>query len=251
MNDMTHTNDAVQAKSTAPQKRYSISVFFPCFNEQASVEALTRKSVSVVQKLTDDFEVIIVNDGSSDDTAVIADRLAGEIPQVRAVHHPRNQGYGFALRSGFKAATKELVFYTDGDSQFNIEELADILPLIDQCDIVSCYRLHRQEGLVRKINAFCWTRLVCFLFDMKLRDIDCAFKLYRRHIFDTMNLISTGALIDTEVLARALRKGCTIVQRGVCHYPRAAGRPTGANVRVIFRAFRELFRLHGIIRRET
>jgi glycosyltransferase involved in cell wall biosynthesis len=232
-------------------KPHSISVFFPCFNEQASVEALTRKTLSVLQKLTGDFEVIIVNDGSGDDTGVIADRLAKEIPQVRVVHHPHNLGYGFALRSGFKAATKELVFYTDGDSQFNVEELADILPLIDQCDIVSCYRLNRQEGLIRKINAFCWTRLVCFLFGLKLRDIDCAFKLYRRRIFDDMNLISTGALIDTEVLARAVRKGCTIVQRGVRHYPRMAGRPTGANIRVILRAFRELFRLHGIIRRET
>jgi glycosyltransferase involved in cell wall biosynthesis len=248
---MANTNDSMQAKSLTPQKRYSISVFFPCFNEQASVETLTRKTVSVVGKLTDDFEVIIVNDGSSDDTAVIADRLVKELPQVRVVHHPHNLGYGFALRSGFKAATKELVFYTDGDSQFNVEELADILPLIDKCDIVSCYRLNRQEGLIRKINAFCWTRLVCFLFQLKLRDIDCAFKLYRRRIFDGMNLISTGALIDTEVLARAVRKGCTIVQRGVRHYPRMAGRPTGANIRVIIRAFRELFRLHGIIRRET
>lgn len=229
-------------------KTHSISVFFPCYNEQSAVELLTRKTVSVVQKLTGDFEVIIVNDGSSDDTAAIADRLAKEIPQVRVVHHPRNLGYGFALRSGFKAATKELVFYTDGDNQFNVEELADILPLIDKSDIVSCYRLHRQEGLVRKINAFCWTRLVCFLFGMKLRDIDCAFKLYRRRIFDDMNLISTGALIDTEVLARATRKGCTIVQRGVCHYPRAAGRPTGANIRVILRAFRELFGLYNLIR---
>ena len=165
--------------------------------------------------------MIIVNDGSRDKTAAIADRLAKEIPQVRAVHHPPNLGYGNALRSGFKAATKELVFYTDGDSQFNVEELADILPLIEQCDIVSCYRLNRQEGLMRKINAFCWTRLVCFLFHLKLRDIDCAFKLYRRPIFDGMNLISTGALIDTEVLARATRKGCTIIQRGVHHYPRA------------------------------
>jgi glycosyltransferase involved in cell wall biosynthesis len=248
---MANTNDSMQAKSLTSPKRYSISVFFPCFNEQASVETLTRKTVSVVGKLTDDFEVIIVNDGSSDDTAAIADRLAEEISQVRVVHHPRNLGYGHALRSGFKAATKELVFYTDGDSQFNIEELADILPLIETCDIVSCYRLNRQEGLMRKINAFCWTRLVCFLFHLKLRDIDCAFKLYRRRIFDDMNLISTGALIDTEVLARAVRKGCTIVQHGVRHYPRVAGRPTGANIRVIIRAFRELFRLHGIIRRET
>jgi glycosyltransferase involved in cell wall biosynthesis len=238
-------------QTTDTKKPYSISAFFPCFNEQATVESLTRKTVSVLEKLAGDFEVIIVNDGSSDNTAAIADRLAKEIPQVRVIHHSRNLGYGLALQSGFRTATKELVFYTDGDGQFNVEEMADILPLIDPCDIVSCYRLNRQEGLMRKLNAFCWTRLVCLLFGLKLRDIDCAFKLYRRRIFDEMNLISTGALIDTEVLARAVRKGCTIVQRGVRHYPRVAGRPTGANFRVIFRAFRELFHLYNIIRRET
>jgi glycosyltransferase involved in cell wall biosynthesis len=238
------------SQTTDTKKPYSISVFFPCFNEQAAVETLTRKTLAVLNKLTGDFEVIIVNDGSGDKTAVIAERLAKEIPQVRVIHHPRNLGYGLALRSGFRAATKELVFYTDGDNQFNVEELADILPLMEQYDIVSCYRINRQEGLVRKFNAFCWTRLVCLLFGLKLRDIDCAFKLYHRRIFDDMNLISAGALIDTEVLARAARKGYTIVQRGVRHYPRMAGRPTGANIRVIFRAFRELFHLYGVIHRE-
>jgi glycosyltransferase involved in cell wall biosynthesis len=242
-------NDPTQ--TTKFSKRHSISVFFPCFNEQATVEPLTRKSISVLEKLTDDFEVIIVNDGSTDDTAGIADRLAGEIPQVRVIHHPGNLGYGLALQSGFRAATKELIFYTDGDSQFNVAELTDILPLIDRYDIVSCYRISRQEGLVRKLNAFCWTRLVCLLFGLKLRDIDCAFKLYRRSLFEGMRLVSTGALIDTEILARAARKGCTIVQRGVRHYPRVAGRPTGANLRVIIRAFRELFHLYKLIHKES
>jgi glycosyltransferase involved in cell wall biosynthesis len=195
--------------------------------------------------------VNIVNDGSTDDTAGIADRLAGEIPQVRVIHHPGNLGYGLALQSGFRAATKELIFYTDGDSQFNVAELTDILPLIDRYDIVSCYRINRQEGLVRKLNAFCWTRLVCLLFGLRLRDIDCAFKLYRRSLFEGMRLVSTGALIDTEILARAARKGCTIVQRGVRHYPRVAGRPTGANLRVIIRAFRELFHLYKLIHKES
>ncbi len=242
---------ALTAPSEPKTQRYSISAFFPCFNEQAALEPLTRKMVAVLHKLTDDFEVIIVNDGSDDNTPVIADRLAKEIPQVRVVHHARNSGYGKALQSGFRAATKELVFYTDGDNQFDVEELADILPLIASCDIVSCYRLNRQDGPMRKLNAACWTRLVCFLFKMKLRDIDCAFKLYRRPIFDNMNLISTGALIDTEVLARATKKGCSIIQRGVHHYPRQAGNPTGAKLGVIFRAFRELFRLYGIIQRES
>ncbi len=245
---MNTPNPAISGSKT---KHHSISAFFPCFNEEAAVEPLTHKMVAVLQQLTDDFEVIIVNDGSADKTPIIADRLAKEIPQVRVVHHLHNSGYGKALQSGFRAATKELVFYTDGDSQFDVEELAEILPLIESCDIVSCYRLNRREGLTRKLNAACWTRLVCFLFGMKLKDIDCAFKLYRRSIFDNMNLISTGALIDTEVLARATQKGCTIVQHGVHHYPRLAGRPTGAKLSVIIRAFRELFRLYRIIRKES
>jgi glycosyltransferase involved in cell wall biosynthesis len=226
-----------------PQMRYSISAFFPCLNEQATVEPLTNKTVKVLKSLTDDFEVIIVDDGSTDDTAAIADRLAQQIPQVRVIHHQGNLGYGTALQSGFYAATKDLVFYTDGDSQFDVEELGGILPLIDQYDIVSCYRLNRQEGWIRRCNSFCWTWLVSLLFGLRLKDINCAFKLYRRTVFDKMNLISKGALIDTEVLARAVKKGCTIVQKGVRHYPRMAGRPTGANIRVIARAFRELFRL--------
>ena len=245
--------DIMDAKNTAEIKirRHSISAFFPCYKEQAAVEPLTRKTIAVLHRLADDFEVIIVNDGSRDDTGTIADRLAKDIPQVRVIHHPQNQGYGAALQSGFRAAAKELVFYTDGDNQFNVEELADILPLIEDYNIVSCYRLNRQEGLIRKLNAACWTRLVCFLFKMKLRDIDCAFKLYRREIFDGMKLISTGALIDTEVLARATRKGCSIIQHGVKHYPRLVGNPTGARLSVIIRAFRELFRLYGIIRKES
>ena len=154
------------------------------------------------------------------------------------------------MQSGFKTALKEYVFYTDGDGQFDINELPPLLPMIASCDIVSCYRLKRQDSFIRKLNAFCWTRLVCFLFRMKIRDMDCAFKLYKREIFDNIKLISTGALIDTEVLARATRKGYKIIQKGVHHYPRVAGTQTGANPKVILRAFKELFKLHKQIRSE-
>ena len=170
---------------------------------------------------------------------------------MKVVHHQTNLGYGAALKSGFKAATKKLVFYTDGDGQFDINELPPLLPLMGQYDIVSCYRLNRQDPFIRKINAWCWTKLVCLLFAMKIRDIDCAFKLYKREIFDNIKLSSTGALIDTEILAKAVRQGYTITQKGVHHYPRTAGAQTGANVKVILRAFRELFKLHGQIRREV
>ncbi|AQT69005.1 Undecaprenyl-phosphate 4-deoxy-4-formamido-L-arabinose transferase [Anaerohalosphaera lusitana] len=219
----------------------SISAFFPCYNEQENIEKLVRKTEEVLESLTDDHEIIIVNDGSVDGTAQIADSLAEEISSVKVVHHKTNSGYGAALQSGFEAASKELIFYTDGDGQFDVGELKDILPLIEDCDIVSCYRLKRQEGTIRKINAYCWGVLVNFVFHMKLRDIDCAFKLYRARVFENMPMKSTGALIDTEVLARASRRGFKIVQHGVHHYPRTAGAPTGASPAVILRAFKELF----------
>ena len=226
----------------------SISVFFPCYNEQENVGRTVEKALEVLGKLNADFEAIIVDDGSSDDTGRIADEIAGRNSRVKVVRHQRNLGYGAALQSGFKAATKDLVFYTDGDGQFEINEMPPLLALMEQYDIVSCYRLNRQDSLIRKINGWCWTRLVCLMFGLKIRDIDCAFKLYKREIFDKIELSSTGALIDAEILARAVRKGYLITQKGVHHYPRTSGKQSGANLRVILRAFKELFKLQRRIR---
>jgi len=226
----------------------SISVFFPCYNEQENVGRTVEKALEVMQKLNADFEVIIVDDGSSDGTGQIADEIAGRDGRVKVVHHEGNLGYGVALQSGFKAATKELVFYTDGDGQFDMNEMPPLLALMEQYDIVSCYRLNRQDSIIRKINGWCWTRLVCLMFGLKIRDIDCAFKLYKRQIFDKIELSSTGALIDAEILARAARMGCRITQKGVHHYPRTSGEQSGANIRVVLRAFKELFKLQRRIR---
>jgi glycosyltransferase involved in cell wall biosynthesis len=226
----------------------AISVFFPCYNEQQNVSRIVENALGVLKKLDADFEIIIVDDGSFDRTGQTADEIASGESRIKVVHHPRNLGYGAALQTGFKTAKKELVFYTDGDGQFDINEMPPLLPLMEQYDIVSCYRLNRRDSLLRKINAWCWTKLVCLLFGLKVRDIDCAFKLYRREIFDHIELSSTGALIDAEILARAIRKGYRITQKGVHHYPRTAGAQTGAKFRVIFRAFKELFELRRRIR---
>lgn len=227
----------------------SISAFFPCYNEQANVERTTEQALSVLSELGADFEVIIVNDGSGDNTGKIADSFASRDSRVKVVHHPTNLGYGAALQSGFKAASKDLVFYTDGDGQFDIKEMPPLLPLMTEFDIVTCYRLNRQDSIVRKINAWCWTKLVCLLFGMKIRDIDCAFKLFKREIFDNIKMVSTGALIDAEILARSVRSGYSVTQKPVHHFPRMAGSQTGANLMVIFRAFKELFQLNSQIRR--
>jgi len=221
----------------------SLSIFFPCFNEKETIRPLTEKCLTIAKQICDDFEVLLIDDGSTDGTAELADQLANEHANVRVIHHTQNSGYGAALQSGFRAATKDYVFYTDGDGQFDVNELPLLLPLIEQFDIVSAYRLKRQDSFLRKVNAFCWTKLVGLLFNLKIKDIDCAFKLYKRDIFDHIEMHSTGALIDTEILARAQQNGYTITQIGVHHYPRQAGQQTGANIKVILRAFRELLKL--------
>ena len=227
--------------------RKSLTIFFPCYNEQDVIGELVAKSDYVASRITDDYEIIVVNDGSSDNTGEVADGLCEKYKHLRVVHHEHNKGYGAALQSGFRAASKDLIFYTDGDGQFDVEELPSIMGLIDECDLVSCYRIKRQDSFIRKVNAFCWGTLVCILFKMKIRDIDCAFKLYKREIFDNIEMHSTGALIDTEILARALQKGYKIKQVGVKHYPRTTGTQTGAKISVILRAFKELFKLRSDI----
>ncbi|MBI4718412.1 MAG: glycosyltransferase family 2 protein [Planctomycetes bacterium] len=229
-----------------PRSPLSLSVFFPCYNEEANVENTTRAALRALPRISDDFEIIIVDDGSRDRTGEIADRLAAEHPQVRAVHNRPNLGYGGALQRGFREARKAWVFYTDGDGQFDFEEIGLLLPLLDRYDIVSGYRLDRKDPWLRKLNAFCWTALVNVVFRLWLRDIDCAFKIYPRALFEEIEMKSMGALIDTEVLARAKRLRYTIGQIGVHHFPRRAGTQTGANLRVILRAFKELF----LLRRE-
>ncbi len=226
-----------------------ISVFFPCYNEEASVERTTLEALRALPGISDDFEIIIVNDGSTDRTGEIGDRLAKEHPHVRVVHNHPNLGYGGALQRGFREATKPWVFYTDGDGQFDFEDLHRILPLLDRYDIVSAYRSKRQDSLIRRINAWSWTVLVNVVLGLWLRDIDCAFKVFPRRLFDEIEMKSMGALIDAEVLARAKRMGYSIGQIDVGHRPRLAGCQTGANVRVILRAFGELFRLRKDIRR--
>jgi glycosyltransferase involved in cell wall biosynthesis len=224
-------------------KKYPISIFFPCYNEEANVERVTEEALAVAATISDDFEIIIVNDGSRDRTSEIAHELAKKYPQVKAIDHVQNQGYGGALQTGFKNATKELVFYTDGDGQFKIEEITKLLPLIEEYDIVSGYRIDRQDPFIRKVNAYLWGSLVNMLFKLRVSDVDSAFKLYRRKIFDEFTLESKGALIDTEVLAKAKARGYTITEIGVNHYPRVAGVQTGANIKVIIKAFKELFEL--------
>jgi glycosyltransferase involved in cell wall biosynthesis len=234
---------AMEPPVSQPPELESISVFFPCYNEEGNLRRVYESASEMLKRMQMDYEIILVNDGSTDGTASIANAIAADDPRVRAIHHPANLGYGSALQSGFRAATKALVFYTDGDGQFSLDELPPLIPLMKQYDIVSCFRLNRQDGLIRRLNAWCWTTLVGLVFRLKIKDINCAFKLYKRRVFAGMDLQSTGALINAEILARASRRGFTVTQVGVHHFPRTQGRQTGSNFTVIFRALGELAKL--------
>ncbi|MCG8409341.1 MAG: glycosyltransferase family 2 protein [Phycisphaerales bacterium] len=232
------------------QKLSSLSIFFPCYNEEDNVERVTRSAVDAAPGFADRFEVILVNDGSKDRTGQIAEELAKEIPQVRAVHNDPNLGYGGAVRRGLIEAKMEWIFFTDGDGQFDINEMPKLIDLLDRCDFSVGYRLKRADPFLRLVNAYCWGVLVRTLFGLKVRDIDCAFKLLPKSLIDAIELRSDGALISTELLAKAKYRSLRIAEVGVHHYPRTAGQQTGANLKVILKAFRELFRLRKHIRGE-
>ncbi len=222
----------------------SISAFFPAYNEEGNVTAMVERFTAVLPQLADDYEIIVVNDGSRDRTAEIADGLAAADPHVRVVHHGQNRGYGGALKSGFDASQKAYVFFTDGDGQFDVAEIANLLPHIPEYDVVIGYRIDRAEGGLRRLNAGAWNFLVRQLFGIPSRDVDCAFKLFDRRVFDVVHPEAEGAMISTEILARTVRAGFKITEVGVHHYVRRHGTPTGANPLVIARAFYELFRLY-------
>jgi glycosyltransferase involved in cell wall biosynthesis len=224
------------------QKKPDISVFFPAYNEEANVAALALKTASVLKRIAGKWEVIAVNDGSKDRTAAVVQGLHKKNKNIRLVSHVINQGYGAAVKTGFKSAKYEWIFFTDGDGQFDVGEMEKLLPLLQDHDLVIGYRIDRADPMQRKLNAFAWGMLVKTLFWFwGSRDIDCAFKFIRKDVFKKFHLETTGAMISTELLVKAHKNGFRIVQKGVHHYPRRAGQQTGAKLSVIARAFKELF----------
>lgn len=215
----------------------------PAYNEEANIEGQVQDVLETLRPLGNDFEIIIVNDGSRDRTGDLARAMGAAHPQVRVVEHERNRGYGAALYSGFMAATKELVFLTDSDRQFDLNDFNKLLPLIEKADVVAGYRSPRRDPPMRVLNGIGWSALVTLLFGYAARDIDCAFKLFKREILRNIRLESRGATFSAEFLVRAKRAGYRIVEVPVTHRPRRAGSQTGARPDVILRAFRELARL--------
>lgn len=220
-----------------------ISVFFPCYNEADNIKATVTKALGVLSPITDTFEVIIVNDGSTDSTSAVAQALAQQDAHVKIVTHEQNKGYGAALRSGFAAARYDLVCFTDADGQFDLSEINQFLPLIEKADAVLGFRIKRQDKFYRKVNTFIYKTAINLFFRLGVRDIDCAFKMFRREVMRNITITSDGAVASAEMLIKAKKKGYRFAEVGVHHYPRLAGQPTGAKLGVIFKAFAELFKL--------
>jgi glycosyltransferase involved in cell wall biosynthesis len=221
----------------------SLSVILPAFNEAANIRAVIEDAYRTVPKLAPIFEIIVVNDGSKDRTCEICDRLAEEFPDVRVVHHPQNRGYGAALKSGIKLARYDLIFFTDADGQFDLKEVAGLLEQTDAYDIVAGYRARRQDPLYRLLFAWGWNILVRIVLGIRIRDIDCAFKVFNRNVFDRVQINSVGAMVNTEIFAQVSRFGMTVKEVRVSHFPRRHGKPTGGSPTVIIKAFRELIKI--------
>ncbi len=228
----------------------SLSIVLPAYNEEKNAENAVKEVSAVAQGLGMDYEIILVNDGSADRTGEIGRELEQRIPNFRLVEHYPNRGYGGALKAGFAAATKELIAFTPADKQFDFSEIIRLLERLDEADIVSGFRADRRDPFIRKFNAFGWNSVVRLLFGRLCRDIDCGFKLFRREILDHVNIESDGAMIDTEFLAGAKARGYRIVDVPVTHLPRVAGESTGANIKVIVKAFRDLVRFRQRLSRE-
>jgi len=218
----------------------SLSFVIPAYNEEPNVAEALRRASAVLATLNLDYELLLVNDGSRDRTGEIAKSMIGQIPNLRVVENSPNRGYGGALKAGFYAALKDWIAFAPSDNQFEFTQLRDLIAQANTYDIVTGYRANDADPFARRVNRWGWNGLVQVLFGNMTSDIDCGFKLFRREILQHVTLNSDGAMVDTELLAGAQARGYKIIQVPLKHLPRTAGHPTGANVRVILRAFRDL-----------
>lgn len=220
----------------------------PAHNEAENIVGVLNEAVSVLESIEPDYEIVVVDDGSKDDTANLVHQFAETHERVRLVRHPVNQGYGAAVWTGLTSSTGERRFFTDSDAQFKLDELRLLLQEMPPADFVAGYRIDRQDPWMRKLNGWGWTSLVNLLFGYAARDVDCAFKLMRREVIESLPVHSRGATFSAELLVRARRAGFVFREVGVTHLPRTKGSPSGAKLHVILRAFKELLLLWNELR---
>ncbi|HEX8599141.1 MAG TPA: glycosyltransferase family 2 protein [Chloroflexia bacterium] len=221
----------------------SLSVVLPAYNEEANIEAAVTQALAALPSIARQFEVIVVNDGSSDGTGKVGEELARRhYPNVRLLNHVKNQGYGAALRTGFAYSRYSYVFFTDSDNQFDISELKFFVPLMSQYDIVTGFRVYRYDSVLRCMVSWIYNRIAGVLFRLRVRDVDCAFKLCRREVVEKITIECNNFFASTELLARARKWNFRIAEKGVRHYPRVAGETT-VRASDIPRTLREIARM--------
>ena len=226
------------------RKLPGVSVFFPAYNDSGTIASMVIRAVKAASELTSDYEVIVVNDGSADATAEVADELARTYPHVRVVHHPINRGYGGALQTGFRSATKALIFYTDGDAQYDPGELSALWArMTPDADLVNGYKISRSDPLHRIVIGRLYHHIVSALFGLTVRDVDCDFRLLRRSIFDRIQLEKTSGVICLEMMKKITDAQFRIVEVPVHHYHRAYGKSQFFNFRRIFKTGVDVLRL--------
>jgi len=234
-------------RMTAPSKSLgSISIFFPAFNDEQTIGELVRNALAILPTWTDDYEVLIINDGSTDGTAAVLEQLRKENVHVRPIHHEANRGYGGALQSGFENATKEFVFYTDGDGQYDVRELARLLPLMKPgIDVVNGYKSKRADSWHRVVIGKIYNRTARLLFRLPIRDVDCDFRLIKRDALQHIGKISTSGAACLEMIRKLKANGAVFAEVEVSHYPRVHGRSQFFTFQSLMRTFYDFCGLLG------
>jgi glycosyltransferase involved in cell wall biosynthesis len=227
----------------------SLSVVLPCFNEAANIAPAVDNAAAAAAMTSEDYEIVVVDDGSTDASASIAAELVATDRHVRLIVHPHNRGYGHALRTGIDAARMDWVLLIDADLQFDLRDLADFVALTPTADALWGRRILRRDSAGRRASAAGWNWLMRALFRVPVHDVDCGFKLIRSGVLQRFELQTGGAMISTELAVHCRAEGARFAEVDVHHHPRIAGEETGGNLRVILRAFRELTAMHGTLRR--
>jgi glycosyltransferase involved in cell wall biosynthesis len=232
---------------TAPSKSLgSISIFFPAFNDEQTIGELVRNALAILPDYSDDYEVLVINDGSTDGTAQVLEDLSRQDAHVRPIHHAANRGYGGALQSGFENASKEFVFYTDGDGQYDVRELARLLPLMKPgVDVVNGYKSKRADSFHRVVIGKIYNRTARLLFRLPIRDVDCDFRLIRREALQGIGKISTSGAACLEMIRKLKANGAVFAEVEVSHYPRIHGRSQFFTFQSLMRTFYDFCGLLG------
>lgn len=226
-------------------EKLSISAFFPAYNDAGTIASMVVTILLTLREITDDYEVLVINDGSQDHTSAVLDELARVYPdEVRIIHHPQNRGYGGALRSGFAHATKEWIFYTDGDAQYDPRELTNLVALVsDDIDFINGWKIERNDPLHRIVIGRIYQYVIKFFFSLKLTDVDCDFRLIRRRVFDQVQLTSNSGVICVEMMRKVQDNGFALGETPVHHFHRAYGKSQFFNFSRLFRVAKDLLKL--------